>query len=107
MFDKLATVETQYDELMTRLGTVEVQSDAAEYRKAAKALSDLEPLVQEAIAREGASDRVTLVLSPGLRVSAEPDLLRRAVGNLVRNALRYAGDAGPVTVRAEIGRAHV
>ncbi len=45
MFDKLATVETQYDELMARLGTVEVQSDAAEYRKAAKALSDLEPLV--------------------------------------------------------------
>ena len=28
MFDKLATVETRYDELMTRLGTVEVQSDA-------------------------------------------------------------------------------
>jgi peptide chain release factor 1 len=47
MFDKLATVETRYDELMTRLGTVEVQSDANEYKKAAKALAELEPLVQK------------------------------------------------------------
>jgi peptide chain release factor 1 len=47
MFDKLSTVEGRYDELMTRLGTVEVQSDAAEYRKAAKALAELEPLVQK------------------------------------------------------------
>ena len=48
MFDnKLSTVEAQYEELMTRLGTAEVQSDQAEYRKAAKALSELEPLVQK------------------------------------------------------------
>jgi peptide chain release factor 1 len=47
MFDKLTTVEGRYDELMTRLGTVEVQSDAGEYTKAAKALAELEPLVQK------------------------------------------------------------
>jgi peptide chain release factor 1 len=47
MFDKLSTVESRYDELMSRLGTAEVQSDPAEYRKAAKALSDMEPLVQK------------------------------------------------------------
>ena len=46
MFDKLSTVEGRYHELMTKLGTVEVQSDAAEYRKAAKTLAELEPLVQ-------------------------------------------------------------
>jgi peptide chain release factor 1 len=45
MFDKLSTVETRYEELMHRLGTVEVQSDPAEYRKSAKALSEIEPLV--------------------------------------------------------------
>ena len=38
MFDKLSAVESQYQELMARLGTTEVQSDPAEYRKAAKAL---------------------------------------------------------------------
>jgi peptide chain release factor 1 len=47
MFDKLNTVEAQYEELMTRLGTAEVQSDPAEYRKSAKTLSELEPLVQK------------------------------------------------------------
>src|SRR2546425_1460607 len=47
MFDKLSTVESRYEELTTRLGTAEIQSDPAEYRKAAKALSELEPLVQK------------------------------------------------------------
>jgi len=45
MFDKLTTVETRYEDLMTKLGTTEVQSDQTEYKKAAKALSELEPLV--------------------------------------------------------------
>jgi peptide chain release factor 1 len=45
MFDKLRTVEASYDELTMRLGTPEIQSDPTEYRKAAKRLSDLEPLV--------------------------------------------------------------
>ena len=47
MFDKLSTVEVQYEDLMARLGTAEVQSDQAEYRKAAKTLSELEPLVEK------------------------------------------------------------
>jgi peptide chain release factor 1 len=46
MFDKLTTIESRYEDLMSRLGTAEVQSDPAEYKKAAKALSELEPLVQ-------------------------------------------------------------
>jgi peptide chain release factor 1 len=47
MFDKLAAVETRYEELMASLGTVTVQNDPAEYRKQAKTLSDLEPLVEK------------------------------------------------------------
>ena len=47
MIDKLSIVEAQYEDLTTRLGTTEVQSDQSEYRKAAKALSELEPLVQK------------------------------------------------------------
>jgi peptide chain release factor 1 len=47
MFDKLINIELRYDELMSRLGTADVQSDPAEYRKAAKSLSELEPLVQK------------------------------------------------------------
>ncbi len=47
MLDKLTAVESQYEELMGRLGTSEVQSEPAEYKKAAKTLSDIEPLVQK------------------------------------------------------------
>src|SRR3954470_3538539 len=47
MFDKLSSIESRHEELMTQLGSVEVQSDATEYRRAAKALSEIEPLVQK------------------------------------------------------------
>jgi peptide chain release factor 1 len=47
MFDKLSSIEAQYNDLMARLGTTELQADANEYRKAAKQLSDMEPLVHK------------------------------------------------------------
>ena len=47
MFDKLVSVEGKYEELMASLGTTGVQSDANEYRKQAKALAEIEPLVQK------------------------------------------------------------
>ena len=46
MFDKLAATEHQYDELLHRLGSVELQSDQAEYRKQSKTLSEIEPTVE-------------------------------------------------------------
>jgi len=45
VFDKLASVETRYEELMATLGTSTVQNDPTEYRKQAKMLSDIEALV--------------------------------------------------------------
>ncbi len=47
MFDKLATEEQRYEELMRLLGTSEVQSEPAEYRKHAKALAEVEPLIEK------------------------------------------------------------
>ena len=46
MFDKLTAVEKRYDELLQLLGSAEVQSDPSEYRKHAKAASDIELLVE-------------------------------------------------------------
>ncbi len=46
MFDKLAATERQYEELLAKLGSAETQSDPAEYRKGAKLLSEIEPLVE-------------------------------------------------------------
>jgi peptide chain release factor 1 len=47
MFDKLLTVESRYEELMARIGSAELQADPSEFRKAAKNLSELEPLVEK------------------------------------------------------------
>ena len=49
----------------------------------------------------GDGDKVQVQIADDLVALAEPDLLARALANLVRNALRYAGDAGPITITAE------
>ncbi|MDB6131846.1 MAG: molecular chaperone Hsp90 [Verrucomicrobiales bacterium] len=59
------------------------------------------------ISREASSGDVILTEIPEtLTAMADAELLSRAVANLVRNALRYAGHAGPVRIgaRAEEGQ---
>jgi len=61
----------------------------------------LRPLFDEAVTRENhAGHRVDVEVPDDLCVLADRDLLRRSLANLLRNALRYAGAAGPVSVRA-------
>jgi two-component system sensor histidine kinase CpxA len=62
----------------------------------------LRPLVAEAINREGIGN-ITIVndVAPDIDVRATADLLTRAVANLIRNAAKYAGSAGPVHIVAE------
>jgi peptide chain release factor 1 len=45
MFDKLVSVEQRYEAIAALMSSQAVQSDANEYRKQAKALADIEPLV--------------------------------------------------------------
>jgi len=47
MFDKLTAEENRYEELSRLLSTAEVQADPNEMRKHAKALAELEPLVEK------------------------------------------------------------
>jgi two-component system, OmpR family, sensor histidine kinase CpxA len=61
----------------------------------------LAPLVQRALEREQAGPpNVRVDLAESLWVMAEPELLSRAVGNLIRNAIRYAGAQGPIQISA-------
>lgn len=60
-------------------------------RDAALSLVAVTSLVRDALEREAAAERVTVAVPPDLTVRADPALLVRALGNLVRNALRYAG----------------
>jgi peptide chain release factor 1 len=46
MLDKLTAVESRYTELLELLAKPEVQANAGEYRKHAKALAEIEPLVE-------------------------------------------------------------
>jgi two-component system sensor histidine kinase CpxA len=69
-------------------------------RDAELAAVELAPLLREVLVRENAAGRVELAVPAGLAARADAQLLARALGNLVRNALRYAGDAGPIHVTA-------
>jgi two-component system sensor histidine kinase CpxA len=61
----------------------------------------LKERVERAVKREGqAGSNVEIQVPDALEVIAEPDLLLRAIGNLIRNAIRYAGQSGPIIVSA-------
>ena len=50
--------------------------------------------------RRRSDGQVQTQIPDDLLVLAQPELLFRALANLVRNAVRYAGHAGPITVSA-------
>ena len=61
-----------------------------------------------AITREGAEKMGIVVdIDLHLAVMAEPELLARAIGNVIRNSIRYAGDAGPIVLSTEARGADV
>jgi two-component system sensor histidine kinase CpxA len=63
----------------------------------------LRTLVEQVVEREngaGSAD-IEIEISDDTLVLAHFDLLSRAIGNLVRNAVRYAGHAGTILISAE------
>ena len=69
-------------------------------RDAELANVSLAPLVLEMLVREQATGRVVASLPPDLTVRADAALLSRALGNLVRNALRYTAATDAIRVTA-------
>jgi two-component system sensor histidine kinase CpxA len=59
---------------------------------------DVRAVCARAVAREGAE--VAMDVPEGLKVRAHEPFLVRAIANVVRNAVRYAGDAGPISISA-------
>ncbi len=66
----------------------------------------LAPLVQRVLAREDPAARLTADVPANSHVLADAALLERALGNLVRNALRYA-PTGAITLTTRRDAAHV
>jgi two-component system, OmpR family, sensor histidine kinase CpxA len=64
--------------------------------------------IEKAVQREASENQeINISVPDGLTVEAEPELLTRALANLLRNSIRYAGDAGPITVLAEVRNSRV
>jgi two-component system sensor histidine kinase CpxA len=63
---------------------------------------DLLPVVLAAVKRERTpgADIITRV-EPTIRVVAAEELLTRALANIIRNAVKYAGNTGPIDIIAE------
>ena len=78
-------------------------SKANLHRDVALQAIKLKPVVQRAIEREGMnSAKLSLEVPDDLTVLAEPELLTRAIANVLRNALRYAGHESPIQISARI-----
>ncbi|MBV9210019.1 MAG: HAMP domain-containing histidine kinase [Acidobacteria bacterium] len=92
-------------ELMTKLVRELLTYSEAGIRTAAIELEPvaLRPLVESVIEREKAGEQAELKLKvdDDLKVLAQPELLSRALANVLRNAVRYAGESAAITIAAE------
>ncbi len=63
-------------------------------------LERLDPaaVVREVLVLEEATERMTNEIPAGFAVRADHEFLVRALGNLIRNALAYAGSHGPIRI---------
>jgi peptide chain release factor 1 len=80
MLDKLNSIEANYEELMALLASPSVQSDPGEYRKHAKALSDMQPLVEKF--REYRAVLKEFAQAEELAKSGDPDMRELATEEL-------------------------
>lgn len=68
---------------------------------------DLRELIQTVIGREAPESDVQLAVPEGLHLHSLRHALDRAIGNVLRNAVRYAADAGPISIDAASVGGHV
>ena len=62
---------------------------------------DVHALIVDIIAREAPEADIQLTVPTDLHVHSLRDALDRAIGNILRNAARYAADSGPIKIHAD------
>jgi two-component system, OmpR family, sensor histidine kinase CpxA len=67
----------------------------------------LRNLAERVVAREAANAPIEMEIDRSHLVLAAPDLLERALGNVIRNAVRYAGQSGKIRISSENTPEHV
>ncbi len=78
MFDKLNAVEAQYERLMAEMADPAVQADTTKFRTHSKALSEMQPLVEQFREYRGVIEQLTateeLMKDPDMRELAQEEL---------------------------------
>src|SRR3989304_547290 len=78
MFDKLASVEAKYEQLMAEVADPAVQADTAKFRTHSKMLAEMQPLVEHFRADKDMVARITtteeLLTDPDMRELAQEEL---------------------------------
>jgi two-component system sensor histidine kinase CpxA len=102
-----ASLREELDEMSRLVAELLEFSKAAMQREIRLGPVALAQLVTDVIHREGGGAQVETDVPETLTANAEPKLLARALGNIVRNAVRYAGHAGPILISAVARPGHV
>jgi two-component system sensor histidine kinase CpxA len=95
----LASIEEDAQELATLVEEILAFSRAANRPPRPQSVL-LEPLAAEVARREGGELAPEIRIPAGLSLVADPTLLGRALGNLVRNARIHAGPAAKIVIQA-------
>ncbi|HEY7542445.1 MAG TPA: PCRF domain-containing protein, partial [Methylomirabilota bacterium] len=78
MFDKLAAIESKYDQMMAEMAEPAVQADSAKFRSHSKTVAEMQPLVErfrdykDAVAQINATEE--LLKDPDMRELAQEEL---------------------------------
>lgn len=97
--ERLTSIEADAQELATLVEEILAFSRATNRAPRSQPVL-LEPLVGEVANREGGARPPEIRVPPGLTVVADPTLLGRALGNLVRNARVHAGPDAKIAIDA-------
>ncbi len=96
---RLSSIEADAQELATLVEEILAFSRVGN-RTPRRQSVPLEPLFREVVAREGGDPAPEINIPPGLTVIADPTLLGRAIGNLIRNSRVHGGPDAKVVIAA-------
>ncbi|MFN8552569.1 MAG: HAMP domain-containing sensor histidine kinase [Candidatus Obscuribacterales bacterium] len=62
---------------------------------------DLKPIFEDLVAKFNDQMEIKVELDPSSKVEGDETLLSRSFSNIIRNSIRYAGEAGPLTIQSK------
>lgn len=62
---------------------------------------DLKPIFDDLVAKFNDQIEIKVELDPSSTVEGDQTLLSRSFSNIIRNSIRYAGEAGPLTIQSK------